>query len=95
MAVEPDRGEVIGCSVGDGPALVRQEADSERAHQVERVGPGGRAGARSAALPLLSPWPIPFGTHPSCPSWPSRQPSQTTSKHDPCRDPAPCSYRVQ
>ena len=64
MELEPDRGEVTGCPVGDGPALVRQEADPKHAYQVkqvDRLGPGGRAGARSAALPLLSPWPIPLG----------------------------------
>lgn len=55
---EPDRDEVSGCPVGDGPALVRWEADPEhaqQAEQVERAGPGGRAGALSAALPLLPP----------------------------------------
>ena len=68
VEVEPDHGEVTGCPVGDGPALVRQEADPEPAHQVkqvDRLGPGGRSGARSAVLPLLllPPWPTPFGTH--------------------------------
>ena len=47
LEVEPGRGNVTGCPVGDGPALFGQEADPEHSHQVGLFEPDGSAVIRS------------------------------------------------